>query len=202
VSPVLPSIVHDSNPSLAASAAPNKSGEYVARLKHRDPQALSELYARYNSTLHSLVLRIVDNPAIAEDLVQEAFLRLWNSSECLSAQYRSIGPWLVTIARNCALDYRKSAASRLGRYEELLSCALTSSNFEEEVFASERADLLAHAYEQLPCEQREVVKLAYYEGLSHAEIAEKLNQPLGTIKGRLRLALSKLRSALREVAGS
>src|SRR6202050_5596259 len=91
----------------------------IARLQRRDPQALAELYDRYGKMAYSLVLRMVRDNAIAEDLVQETFLRVWNRVHSVDADKGSIGPWLLAIARNRAIDYLRSSAGRERRAVEL-----------------------------------------------------------------------------------
>jgi RNA polymerase sigma-70 factor, ECF subfamily len=192
--------VVDQTPASIAPCRPlsESSSEFVARLKSQDPEALAELYDRYKRQVFSLVLRIVERPAIAEDLVQESFLRLWRNAHHLNDECQSAGPWLMTIARNCALDYVKSARTMSSVPVE--SCALAASELESNALASERAMLVRKAFHQLPLEQKEAIELAFYRGFSQAAIAEKLRQPLGTIKGRVRLGLAKMRVTLQTPA--
>src|SRR5579863_1924421 len=91
----------------------DKSGDLVMRLHRREPQVMAELYDLYGRLLYVLIVRIIRNPSVAEDIVQESFLRAWNRSAQLSDEYTSVGPWLVMIARHCALDYLKSSQAHL-----------------------------------------------------------------------------------------
>lgn len=165
---------------------------FVPRLKSGDPKAFDDLYQMYHRRVFGVILRIVDCPETAEDLAQESFLRLWRNSSHLKTEYSCVGPWLMKIARNCALDYRKSMNSN--RHEQIAD-QVAACEAEAENLTLNRC-LLKQVFEQLPLEQQEVIRLAFYQGLSQADIAQKLGQPLGTVKGRVRLALAKLRAAI------
>jgi len=176
-----------------ASLQEDKAGLLLDRLRARDPQALADLYDLYGRILYVMVLRIVNHQGVAEDLVQETFLRAWNRSASLSQNYASVGPWLVSIARNCALDYRKSPQSKVGSqgdFEDIWAAPVT---IEGDIFSEQRARALGEAFRSLNEHQRKVIELAYYEGLSQSEIAERLKQPLGTVKSWTRTALQRLR---------
>jgi len=181
---------------LLASLVEDKSGTLVRRLRQHDPQALADLYDLYGRLLYVLVVRIVHNPSVAEDLVQEAFLRAWNRAENLSEDYGSVGPWLVTIARNCALDYRKSSQAHLSAQVALDDADFPPVTIDDDILISDRARLIEGAFRNLTDNQKRVIELAFYEGLSHSAIAERLHQPLGTVKGWARAALARLRGQL------
>src|ERR1044071_9034881 len=99
-------------PLILAIPAPASDGDLIARLQRRDPQALAELYDRYGRIAYSLILRIVRDSGIAEDLVQETFLRVWNRVHGFDAEKGAIGPWLLAVARNRAIDYLRSSSGR------------------------------------------------------------------------------------------
>jgi RNA polymerase sigma-70 factor (ECF subfamily) len=166
---------------------------FLPRLQAGDPNAFSDLYQMYRRRVFGIILKIVDSPTAAEDLVQESFLKLWRHSANLKVEYRLVGPWLMRVARNCALDYRKSNSHL--RVEPIVSDHAVSTGFEEEA-ATWRRRSLQQAFLQLSAEQRQVIVMAFYQGLSQVEIAEQLGLPLGTIKGRVRLGLAKLRTAM------
>ena len=170
----------------------DRNGVLVRRLKSRDPKALEDLYVLYGRILYSSILRIVNNPGVAEDLVQDTFLRAWNRSVSLDDRYESVGPWLVSIARNCALDYRKSFQCRLSSKFEVKESRLPSVRIEDELFTSDEARLLRAAFCRLSPDQRLVIDLGYYEGLSQSAIARRIHRPLGTVKTWTRSALSIL----------
>ena len=166
------------------------------RLKAKDPQALADAYDLYGRIAFALIVRIVHNSAVAEDLVQETFLRVWNRAGQISDEYGSVGPWLLTVARHSALDYVKSAAVRFGRKKPVSDADVPPVTIDHEILSADRSRLLHGAFKALNPSQRQVIELAYYEGLSHQEIADRLHQPLGTVKGWTRSALQRLRSAI------
>ena len=176
-------------------------GDVVQRLKSRDPQAMARLYDRYGRLAYSVVLRIVRNEAAAEDLVQETFIRIWNRIQDFDDNRGALGPWVLTIARNRAIDYRRSNAGRnietTVEMEGVEHPALFAS-LESNILNLDRVRMLRQAFEKLPANQREVLELAYWEGLSQSEMADRLKQPLGTIKTWVRTALRTLREELGE----
>src|SRR6185436_16488237 len=170
----------------------------VARMQRRDPQALAELYDRYGRVTFSLILRVVRDTGIAEDLVQETFLRVWNRVNGFDAQKGSIGPWLLAVARNRAIDYLRSAVGRdrnALEYEETDPPSLYC-DMEKDILASDKARKIRSAIDKLPANYRQVIELAYFEGLSQTEMAERMGQPLGTVKTWVRAALKTLRDEL------
>lgn len=179
-----------------ASNTIDQSGSLVRRLRRHDPDAMADLYDLYGRLLYVLIVRIVHNPSAAEDLVQESFLRAWNRAEQLSEDYSSVGPWLVTIARHCALDYLKSSQNHLSAQVAIEDAEFPPVSMEQDILSSDRARLIEGAFRNLSENQKRVIQLSFYEGLSHAAIAERLHQPLGTVKGWARSALSRLRGKL------
>jgi RNA polymerase sigma-70 factor (ECF subfamily) len=174
----------------------DQSGRLVERLRRHEPDAMADLYDLYGRLLYVLIVRIVRNPSVAEDLVQESFLRAWNRAEQLSDEYSSVGPWLVMIARHCALDYLKSSQNHLSAQVPIEDAEFPSVTMDGDILASDRARLLEGAFRNLSENQRRVIQMSFYEGLSQAAIAERLQQPLGTVKGWARSALSRLRGKL------
>ncbi len=172
--------------------------ELIERLRRRDAQALAELYDRYGRLVYSLILRVVKDAGIAEDLVQETFMRVWNRVQAFDAQKGSIGPWLLAVARNRAIDYLRSAGGRERNaleFEETDHPALYT-NMEHDILSSDQARLIQTALGKLSPNQRQVIELAYFEGLSQTEMAERMGQPLGTVKTWVRSALKNLRDDL------
>ncbi len=170
--------------------------ELIDRLQHRDPKALDELYRRYGRIVYSLILRVVRDTGIAEDLVQETFLRAWTRAWSLDPQKGSIGPWLLAVARHNALDYLRSGAARerIGPDLEEIENPAVYQEIEPELLRSENLGRIQAAIGKLSPQQREVLDLAYFEGLSQSEIAERMGQPLGTVKTWARSALKRLRA--------
>ncbi len=178
---------------------PQGDRELVERLKRRDHQALAELYDRFGRLAYSVIVAVVHDTAIAEDLVQETFLRVWNRSQAFDAERGAIGPWLLTIARNRAIDYIRSAGARMNRNAFELEEREHPSLFidaERDVINSDHGRVIRAALGRLNENQKKVIEMAYYEGLSQTEMAEKLGQPLGTVKTWVRSALKKLREDL------
>ncbi len=182
---------------LAIHAGPADS-ELVARLQRRDPQALGELYDRYGRLAYSLILRIVRDAGGAEDLVQETFLRVWNRVQGFDAEKGAIGPWLLAVARNRAIDYLRSASGRernAVEFEETDHPSLYV-DMERDLLLSDKARRVKAAMDKLSPNYRQVLELAYFEGLSQTEMAERMGQPLGTVKTWVRAALKNLREDL------
>jgi RNA polymerase sigma-70 factor, ECF subfamily len=185
-------------PLVLAIRAGDSDADLIARLQRRDPQALAELYDRYGRLTYSIILRVVRDTGTAEDLVQETFLRVWNRVQRFDAQKGSIGPWLLAVARNRAIDYLRSAGGRMQNaleWEETEHPSLFA-NLEREILQSDAARRIKVSVEKLNPQQRQVIELAYFEGLSQSEMAERLGQPLGTVKTWVRAALKALREDL------
>ena|ERR1700722_16209796 len=177
--------------------------DLARRLKAREPHAMSDLYDRYGRLAFSLIYRIVRNTAAAEDLVQETFLRVWNRAQSFDPQRGSLGPWILTVARNRAIDYLRSIDGRMSasslELDRMENPALFS-DLEDSALSMDRTRRLKSAFEKLSPNQRMVIELAYFEGLSQTEMAERMKQPLGTVKTWVRSALKALREELAGVA--
>ena len=185
-------------PLLLAVGTAEADIELVQRLQRRDPRALADLYDRYGRLAYSLILRVVRDAGIAEDLVQETFLRVWNRVHAFDARKGSIGPWLLAVARNRAIDYLRPAAGRERNSVEFEETDQPSLfvDMEQGILTSDRARLVKAALEKLSIQQRQVIELAYFEGLSQTEMADRMGQPLGTVKTWVRTALKNLRDEL------
>ena len=190
-------------PLFAAAMQIEDDPELVRRLKNREPQAMAELYDRFGRLTYALIYRIVRNTAVAEDLVQETFLRVWNRVHAFDQDRGTFGPWILAVARNRAIDDLRSVDGRMAQspfeLERMEEPALYS-DFEREIMNIDRTRLLREAFEKLTPNQRIVIELAYYEGLSQSEMAERMKQPLGTVKTWVRGALKTLREQLGQAA--
>jgi RNA polymerase sigma-70 factor (ECF subfamily) len=168
----------------------------------KDPDAFEVFYDRHGGAAYSLAHRIVGDPGTAEDVTQEAFLSIWRSRARFDAARGSVRAWALGIVRNRAIDALRSAsrpAPRLDRDDEMaLESQPAGERTEAEAIRRETAGHLRQALGLLPREQSQVIELAYFGGFSHSEIAELLGAPLGTIKGRMRLGLEKIRATLAE----
>lgn len=190
-------------PLLAAVLQVPEDPELARRLKQRDPRAMADLYDRYGRTAYALVFRIVRNEAVAEDLVQETFLRVWNRIHGFDDERGALGPWVLAVARNRAIDYLRSVDGRMAKnaFElDKMEQPVLFTDFEGDILNLDRVRVLREAFEKLTPNQRLVLELAYYEGLSQTEMAERLKQPLGTVKTWVRTALKLLREQLGQVA--
>lgn len=172
--------------------------ELMARLTVRDQRALVELYRRHGRRLYPLIRRIVTNEGLAEEILQDVFVRLWTRASLYRADEGHLLAWLITMARNLALDALRKDGRWRGQleFEEALHDAAQANHPALDV---DTTLSVRHALDTLPDDQRRTVELAYFAGMTHAELAAHLNQPLGTVKSRLRLALDKLRGALGNV---
>jgi RNA polymerase sigma-70 factor, ECF subfamily len=185
-------------PILLAFRGAEADAALIVRLQRREPQALAELYDRYGRIAYALILRVVRDTGIAEDLVQETFLRVWNRVQAFDGQKGAVGPWLLAVARNRAIDYLRSAGGRernTVEFEETDHPSLYTE-METGILASDKARVVKAAIEKLSSHQRQVIELAYFEGLSQTEMAERMGQPLGTVKTWVRAALKVLRDEL------
>lgn len=178
-------------------------GKLARRLQNREPAAMGELYDRYGKLVYSLIYRVVRDTGVTEDLVQETFLRVWNRAHGFDAERGALGPWLLAVARNRAIDYVRSSGGKMARSAleiEYAEQPAAFTDFEADVLSQDRARRVRAALERLNENQRHVIELAYFEGLSQSEMAERMGQPLGTVKTWVRTALKNLREELGEKA--
>jgi RNA polymerase sigma-70 factor (ECF subfamily) len=188
---------------LLAAVLLREDPDLARRLKNRDPHAMAELYDRYGRITFALIFRIVRNEAVAEDLVQETFLRVWNRVHGFDHEKGSLGPWVLAVARNRAIDYLRSVDGRMAQNAsdlEKLEQPGMFCDMENSILNMDRIRSLRGAFQKLTANQRLVLELAYYEGLSQTEMSERLKQPLGTVKTWVRTALKCLREELGEAA--
>lgn len=174
----------------------------MQRLSYRDTRAFESLFDRYGDLVYSTALRVLRDPHLAEDISQEIFVRLWRRPESYVAARGRFLTWLISVTRNRAVDEIRSRTRRQ-RHE-------TASPEEQErepaageeaspllsAQIAEQARVIRAALAELPPEQRDVIEMAYFGGLTQQEIADRLAQPLGTVKTRIRLGMQKLRAAL------
>jgi len=166
-----------------------------------DTTALSVLYDRYAARLFGLASKILNDGALAEDVVQELFMHFWQQSAGFDQRRGQPLPWMMVLCRNRCIDKLRSLKSSLKRssiLEENLNEFVTNESADplEHVKHKELQATIAAALEQLPDEQRVPIELSYFEGLSQTEIADRLQAPLGTVKTRVRLGMQKLRNLM------
>jgi RNA polymerase sigma-70 factor, ECF subfamily len=177
--------------------------EDLRRLAAGDGDAAARLYDRHARAVYSLALRIVNDEGDAEDVVQEVFAQAWRQAARYDASRGAVVAWLLMMARSRAIDKLRSARARpdsrgVDDPRAIDEMPAVVRDAPSRIIDAENARLAQRALAELPLLQRLVIELAYYEGLTQREIADRLEQPLGTVKSRLRLGLLKLRDALVE----
>ncbi len=171
----------------------------VALVARSDEQALAELYRRFGRLAYGLAFRILRDDALAQDAVQEAFLGAWRAAGRFTAERAKPSTWLLTLVHRRAVDLvRREERRRTEPLQPDTEPVGTEATDEAEV-ATQR-QTIRQALRQLPAEQREAIELAYYGGYTQSELAERLDQPLGTIKSRMFTGLARLRETLGEDA--
>jgi RNA polymerase sigma-70 factor (ECF subfamily) len=176
--------------------------ELVQRVRNGDTAALELLYSRYARVVYSFAVRIVGDGPTAEEILQEAFVRTWRQADTFRTVRGNFASWLLSITHNLAIDELRKRQRRPQRVdgvdisETLYGLVDEATNVEEAAEAGALRERVAVAMATLPEAQRIAVELAYFHGLSQREIAAHLDEPLGTIKTRLRLGMSKLKDAL------
>ena len=182
---------------------PNPSIELdlLRRIAAGESPALGKFYDLHAGTLFALAFRILSDAKEAEDVVQEALLQLWQKAGSFDAAQGRPLAWVLALTRNKAIDRLRAAQRRARLAEEagaevLLEAELPGATGADIVHAGEQAELVRGALRQLPTEQRRAIEMAFYGGLSQTEIAAALNEPLGTIKARIRRGMGKLREEL------
>ena len=171
----------------------------LARMAQGDGDAVAELYDRHARPIYSLALRILGDVTDAEDVVQEVFSQAWRQASRYNASRGAVAAWLLTLARSRAIDRLRAKRARpAGVTDERMADQLVDASpaVDSMVLSSEQVSRVRAALDELPLLQRAALELAYFEGLTHAEIADRLEQPLGTVKTRIRLAMLKLRDVL------
>ncbi|QKD81760.1 sigma-70 family RNA polymerase sigma factor [Thermoleptolyngbya sichuanensis A183] len=179
----------------------SEEAHLLARIAQQDQSALSLLYDRYARVLYSLAFRILGSVEEAEEIVLDVFSQVWKLAGRYDPQRGRVDAWLFMLTRSRSLDRLRSLQRVSKAVESSTEAAKTVpqaqiSDPTEDVLINERRDRLLAAMQRLPVEQREVLELAYYEGLTHVEIATKTGKSLGTVKTRIRLGLNKLRQVL------
>ena len=184
-----------------------QDAEYMRRIAQGDRTAFTHLFDRYHQLALNLAWRILNERQEAEDVVQEAFLQLWRGAKSYSQERGNVSTWIVTIARSRAIDKLRSRKARRvadpgfeddeteNITEQLPDTSTSQENLDNRL-------LVRKAFGSLAIEQRVVIEMAYYEGMSQSEIAETLREPLGTIKTRIRSGLIKMKQALASGSGN
>jgi len=171
----------------------------LARMARGEGDAVAELYDRHARPIYSLALRILGDSTEAEDIVQEVFSQAWRQASRYSTSRGAVAAWLFTLARSRAIDRLRARRARpVGVSDDRVTDQLVDAGppVDSLLLSSEQVARVRAALDELPLLQRTAIELAYFDGLTHAEIADCLEQPLGTVKTRIRLAMLKLRDVL------
>jgi RNA polymerase sigma-70 factor (ECF subfamily) len=185
----------DSTPGTQAHAGNGAADDaaLLLRVRSGDQEAMARFYDRYSGLIYSVAMRILRDSAQAEDVTQEVFIQVWRNPDSFVSGRGSLGAWLVVVARNRSIDVLRRRRPNDSVDDVVL---LSSSDLASEAERNTMMEKVRGILKDLPGEQQKSVEMAFFEGLSHTEIAEKTGQPLGTVKTRIRLALLSLRKAL------
>jgi RNA polymerase sigma-70 factor, ECF subfamily len=169
--------------------------ELISLAGQGEAQAFAVLYDRHSRAAYSLAYRMMGEKHAAEDLVQDGFLKVWRGAESYRVERGSVRTWILSIVHNRGIDQLRSTASRRRTQEKVEASASVSQPSEAfaETLRNSQRDQVREALGTLPQEQLKILELAYFSGYTHVEIAELLSLPLGTVKGRMRLGLKKIR---------
>jgi RNA polymerase sigma-70 factor (ECF subfamily) len=174
-----------------------RAGEDSALLRgiqSGDHGAMAALFDRYSRIVYSVAMRVLGDPGHAEDVTQDIFIRIWRNPESFVSGRGTLGAWLTVVARNRSIDLLRRRRPTDSVEDVVLASPLSLAEESERNLLIERVRLILA---EMPAEQRRSIELAFFEGLSHTEIAEKTGDPLGTVKTRIRLALIALRRAIK-----
>lgn len=177
--------------------------QLLRRVSQRDRQAFSQLYDRYSGVLYSTIHRVLNNPDEASDVLQDVFLQIWDKAATYDPALGKPFSWALAMARNKAIDRLRSLKRRYSFIEEVTHEMAEEAHVPipgaDDVFTQEQAGVIRSAVATLPLEQRQAIEMAFLGGLTQNEIATSLNQPLGTIKARIRRGMLKLRDSLKGI---
>jgi RNA polymerase sigma-70 factor (ECF subfamily) len=176
-------------------------GDYIRRCVSRDESALAALYDDSSQLAYTIALRILQDEADASEVVLDVYKQVWDAAARFDERRGSAAAWIVILARSRAMDRRRSRAARMRtavKVEELHDVISRQPSPESLAIASQSSRSVMRALEAVPLEQRQALELAFFGGLSHSEIADKLGEPLGTVKTRIRLGVGRLRELLKD----
>lgn len=192
--------MHPDSPKPEPSASEQTDADLFFALKAGRVEALGALYDRYSNLVYGLALRVLSNSEEAEDVTQEIFLSLWHK-DTYNPMRGSLSSFLVTMTRSRSIDRLRSRNTKLKflqRWKRISTAEGIAANPLEQVSMDERSQIIRDALARLPDSERQVLEIAYFEGLSQSEIAKRLDTPLGTVKTRTRQGLLKLKQHLRD----
>jgi RNA polymerase sigma-70 factor, ECF subfamily len=164
----------------------------IARTRQRNQDAFALLYDRYSPLVYSVALRVLKNPAAAEDVLHDIFLQLWHSPEKFEAARGNFASWIAVIARNRAIDRTRRQRPQVDPEDVVL---MSPVDIESDVQRNAIAEKVRNVLHEMPEVQRNAVEMAFFDGMTHVEIADATREPLGTVKTRIRSALIMIRRA-------
>lgn len=187
--------------TLSLSADLLQDSDLFRRTAAGDDQSLRELHRRYSGVLLATAMRVLNNARDAEEVVQEAFVQIWEKASVYDAQRGKPLTWAMTLTRNKAIDHLRRVQRRRRLQDEVAEEAkiwdhVVESDSSDEAEAHERKNIVRSAVIQLSPDQRRAIELAFFSGMTQLEIAQKLDEPLGTVKARIRRGMLKLRQIL------
>jgi RNA polymerase sigma-70 factor (ECF subfamily) len=170
--------------------------DLISLVQSGDTEAFAGLYDRHGRSAYSLAYRMMGDRQAAEDLVQDSFIKIWRSATSYRAERGSVRTWILSITHNRGIDHIRSTSSRRRTQERVEMTTETTQPSEafSETWRNSQRSQVQQALKTLPDEQLKILELAYFSGYTHAEIAEMLDIPLGTVKGRMRLGMKKIKS--------
>ena len=184
----------DTGATPASPVPPLDDAALLLRVQSGDEQAMASLFDRYSKVVYSVSLRVLRDPASAEDVLQEIFMQIWRNPDGFIATRGSLGGWLAVVSRNRSIDVLRRKRPSEMVDEMVLPSSFNLAEESERTMMVERARVVI---QQMPIEQRKTLEMAFFDGLTHSEIAEMTGDPLGTVKTRIRSALITLRKAFK-----
>ena len=174
----------------------DKETEFVTHLLSKDKKSFGVLYDSYSNALFGIIFRIVQNDELAEDILQEVFIKIWNNSHTYDSKKSRLFTWMLNIARNSSIDYMRSKQGKVDKKN--FSIDLVKNIYEKPSNLNQINDYIGikKLVDELKPDQKEIIDLAFFEGYTHPEIAEKLQIPLGTVKTKCRSAITILRKLI------
>ncbi len=184
------------NQTVFVSKIQLKEEELVRMLQEKDPEAFTYLYDHYSSALYGVIFRIVNDDDLAEDVLQETFIRIWKNLDSYDASKGRLFTWLINLTRNYAIDTYRSKDFRQQNKNQKVDDSVSSINLQTQVNSKVDHIGLKETVSKLRPEYIQVIDLLYFKGYTHEEVAKEFNIPLGTVKTRIRAAIIQLRDKL------
>ena len=177
----------------AEAKSGKNDGALIAGIRAGDEAAMAQLYDRYSSMVYAVALRVLGDTGAAEDVLQDVFMQLWRRPEAFDSSRGQMGAWLSVIARHRSIDALRKRVPETDVTEIVVS---VDPDLDDMAERSQALEKVRSALATMPSQQRSALELAYFQGLTHSEIAKRLGEPLGTIKTRIRAGLLALRKAV------